>query len=118
MHARVLTTALESPPRHREEKVEPPILLFRVAVPTELTLPVDVSAFSAFPDEAECLYAPGVHLEQRKEELHFLTPTIKCKIVEVLPSNVGTKGHKLKSAVAVAKDDKVDTKVDTKAAAT
>lgn len=115
---RVLTPALAFPPVHREEKVEPPILLFRVAVPTELTLPVDVSTFSAFPDEAECLYAPGVHLEQRKEELAFLLPTIRCKIVEVLPSNVGTKGHKLKSAGAGAKDDKADNKADTKAAAT
>jgi hypothetical protein len=109
---RVLITARASHPFHREEKVEPPILLFRVAVPTELTLPVDISAFSAFPDEAECLYAPGVHLEQRKEELGFLLPTVKCKIVEVLPSNVGTKGHKLKSAGAAAgaKEDKADTK--------
>jgi len=73
-----------------------------VQVPTEATLPVDISAFSAFPAEGECVYAPGVHLEQRKEELEFLSAEVNCKVVEVMPSNVGAVGRKLKAGGGAA----------------
>ena len=57
---------------------------------------MDISIFAVHPAEHECVYPPGVYLEQRKEEaVEFPGPNgaadevYAAKIVEVQPSNVG-----------------------------
>jgi hypothetical protein len=80
----------------RDQPAEPPILLFRLACPSDQVLPVDISIFAVHPAEHECVYPPGVYLEQRKEEAVELPgpngaadEVYAAKIVEVQPSNVG-----------------------------
>jgi len=84
--------AIESSPG--KERAEPPVLLFRVTVPQDNLLPVNLDFLSVFPNEAEVVYPPGVYLEQRKESVESLGQDahgeyIMGKIVDVQPSNVG-----------------------------
>jgi len=90
------------------ERAEPPVLLFRVTVPQDNLLPVNLEFVSVFSNEAEVVYPPGVYLEQRKESVESLGQDahgeyIMGKIVDVQPSNVGrTLASKGKGSAAAA----------------
>ena len=86
-----------------KKKVDPseiPIVLFKLH-PGEAAVPCDLSFLSPTPDDAECVYPPGVYLEQRKEATEYLRlpdgTDMQGKIVECqvhLYRPFGPKGKK------------------------
>jgi hypothetical protein len=101
------SVGLSTSPTRDTANAEPPLLLFRVAVQTETTLPVDIGFLSVYPEEKECVYPPGVYLEQRKESLETLArdadaEMVSAKVAEVAPSNVGRVTVKTKPTTGAA----------------
>jgi len=74
----------------KNQKSDPPPLLFRV-VPTEPTMPADLSFVALWPKTAECVYPPGVVLEKKSEWKDLLTTPdhdgerVECTTVELVP---------------------------------
>jgi len=60
-----------SPTQKRMDAADVPILLFKLQ-PTEVNVPADLTFLSPTPEEAECVYPPGVYLEQRKETMEYV----------------------------------------------
>jgi len=65
------TSSSPTIPQKRLDPSEVPILLFKLQ-PTETAVPCDLTFLSPTPSAAECVYPPGVYLEQRKETMEYV----------------------------------------------